>query len=308
METIKIIVETNEVGTRIDKLLMSKAAATSRTQLQNYISGGHLSVNGDVVKANYKVRLNDEITLVIPDSEDMTIQPQNLHLDIVYEDQDVVVVNKPSGMIVHPSPGVYQDTLVNGLLYACKDLSGINGVNRPGIVHRIDKDTSGLLMVAKNDMAHQSLSLQLQNKTVDRFYYALVHGVIEHNYGKIDAPIGRDPKDRQAMKVTDINAKEAVTNFRVVERFKNYTLVECQLETGRTHQIRVHFQYIGHPVVGDPKYGRRKDDTSFGQYLHAKVLGFEHPRTHEHLIFDSELPEEFKRKIEEIKDETYHVK
>ncbi len=305
METIKIIITEDEAGQRIDKLLMSNQVASSRTQLQNYIAEGHLKVNGNVAKANYKVRLHDEITLVIPDSVDMTIEAQDMNLDIVYEDSDVIVVNKPSGMIVHPSPGVYKDTLVNGLLYACKDLSGINGVNRPGIVHRIDKDTSGLLMVAKNDMAHQSLSKQLQDKTVKRFYYALVHGVINHNYGKIDAPIGRDARDRQAMTVTDVNAKEAVTNFRVVERYKNYTLVECQLETGRTHQIRVHFQYIGHPVVGDPKYGRRRDNTSFGQYLHAKVLGFEHPRTHEHLLFDSELPDEFKKKIEEIKDETY---
>lgn len=305
METIKIIITEDEAGQRIDKLLMSNQVASSRTQLQNYIAEGHLKVNGNVAKANYKVRLHDEITLVIPDSVDMTIEAQDMNLDIVYEDSDVIVVNKPSGMIVHPSPGIYKDTLVNGLLYVCKDLSGINGVNRPGIVHRIDKDTSGLLMVAKNDMAHQSLSKQLQDKTVKRFYYALVHGVINHNYGKIDAPIGRDARDRQAMTVTDVNAKEAVTNFRVVERYKNYTLVECQLETGRTHQIRVHFQYIGHPVVGDPKYGRRRDNTSFGQYLHAKVLGFEHPRTHEHLLFDSELPDEFKKKIEEIKDETY---
>lgn len=305
METIKIIITEDEAGQRIDKLLMSNQVASSRTQLQNYIAEGYLKVNGNIAKANYKVRLHDEITLVIPDSVDMTIEAQDMNLDIVYEDSDVIVVNKPSGMIVHPSPGIYKDTLVNGLLYACKDLSGINGVNRPGIVHRIDKDTSGLLMVAKNDIAHQSLSKQLQDKTVKRFYYALVHGVINHNYGKIDAPIGRDARDRQAMTVTDVNAKEAVTNFRVVERYKNYTLVECQLETGRTHQIRVHFQYIGHPVVGDPKYGRRRDNTSFGQYLHAKVLGFEHPRTHEHLLFDSELPDEFKKKIEEIKDETY---
>ena len=305
METIKIIITEDEAGQRIDKLLISNQVASSRTQLQNYIAEGYLKVNGNIAKANYKVRLHDEITLVIPDSVDMTIEAQDMNLDIVYEDSDVIVVNKPSGMIVHPSPGIYKDTLVNGLSYACTDLSGINGVNRPGIVHRIDKDTSGLLMVAKNDIAHQSLSKQLQDKTVKRFYYALVHGVINHNYGKIDAPIGRDARDRQAMTVTDVNAKEAVTNFRVVERYKNYTLVECQLETGRTHQIRVHFQYIGHPVVGDPKYGRRRDNTSFGQYLHAKVLGFEHPRTHEHLLFDSELPDEFKKKIEEIKDETY---
>lgn len=305
METIKIAIEETDIGKRIDKCLLEKLSGYSRTQLQNWIGQGHLLVNGNAQKANYKLRKDDEVTFTIPDNEDMSIEPQDLHLDIVYEDSDVIVVNKPSGMIVHPSVGVYQDTLVNGLLYHCKDLSGINGVNRPGIVHRIDKDTSGLLMVAKNDLAHQSLSKQLQNKTVDRLYYALVHGVIEHNYGKIVAPIGRDPNDRQAMKVTDINAKDAVTNFRVVERFKNYTLVECQLETGRTHQIRVHMQYIGHPVVGDPKYGRRKDDTSFGQYLHAKVLGFIHPRTGEHLVFDSELPHEFIEKINEIKDENY---
>lgn len=306
MEIIKIIVEDNEVGMRIDKLLMTKElGVTSRTQVQNYISDGHLLVNGTAQKANYKVRKNDEIQLTIPDAVDMSILAQDIPLDIVYEDSDVLVVNKPSGMIVHPSAGVYKDTLVNALLYHCKDLSGINGVNRPGIVHRIDKDTSGLLMVAKNDLAHQFLSEQLQEKTVDRKYYALVHGVINHNYGKIEAPIGRDPNDRQAMKVTDVNAKDAVTNFRVVERYKNYTLVECQLETGRTHQIRVHMQYIGHPVVGDPKYGRRRDDTTFGQYLHAKILGFEHPRTHERLVFDSELPQEFYNFIKEVEGEEY---
>lgn len=305
METFKITIEEKDIGKRIDKVLLEKLSGYSRTQLQNWIGQDNLLVNGVSQKANYKIRPNDVVTFTIPDNEDMSIEPQDLHLDIVYEDSDVIVVNKPSGMIVHPSVGVYKDTLVNGLLYHCKDLSGINGVNRPGIVHRIDKDTSGLLMVAKNDLAHQSLSKQLQEKTVDRLYYALVHGVIEHNYGKIVAPIGRDPNDRQAMKVTDINAKDAVTNFRVVQRYQNYTLVECQLETGRTHQIRVHMQYIGHPVVGDPKYGRRKDDTSYGQYLHAKVLGFIHPRTGEHLLFDSELPNEFIEKINEIKDENY---
>lgn len=301
METVKIIITEQQSGQRVDKVLMHEKVATSRTQLQNYIAAGYLLVNGKMGKANIKTRLGDEIILTIPDSVNPDILPQDLNLDIVYEDEDVVVVNKPSGMIVHPSPGIYEGTLVNGLLFACDHLSGINGVNRPGIVHRIDKDTSGLLMVAKNDQAHQSLSKQLENKQVDRVYWALVHGVIEHRYGKIDAPIGRDPRDRQAMTVTDHNAKAAVTNFRVLERFKNYTLVECRLETGRTHQIRVHFQYIGHPVVGDPKYGRRKDDTSFGQYLHAKVLGFEHPRTHEHLLFDSPLPKEFEQKLTELR-------
>lgn len=305
METIKITIVEDEINQRIDKVLVARHLASSRSEIQKYIQEGLLVVNGKQEKANYKVKLEDDIQLTIPDAVDMTILPQDIELDVVYEDHDVIVVNKPTGMIVHPSAGVYKDTLVNALLYHCHDLSGINGVNRPGIVHRIDKDTSGLLMVAKNDIAHQSLSKQLQEKTVDRLYYALVHGVIEHNYGKIDAPIGRDPNDRQCMKVTDQNAKSAITNFRVVRRFKNYTLVECQLETGRTHQIRVHMQYIGHPVVGDPKYGRRKDDTTYGQYLHAKTLGFIHPTTHEHLIFDSELPDYFVAKIKEIEGEDY---
>lgn len=305
MEIIKITINEDELNQRIDKVLVSRALASSRSEIQKYINDGLLIVNGNKEKANYKVKLNDDIQLTIPDAVDMSIVPQDIPLDVVYEDHDVIVVNKPSGMIVHPSVGVYKDTLVNALLFHCKDLSGINGVNRPGIVHRIDKDTSGLLMVAKNDHAHQSLSKQLQDKTVDRLYYALVHGVIEHNYGKIDAPIGRDPNDRQCMKVTDQNAKEAVTNFRVVQRYKNYCLVECQLETGRTHQIRVHMQYIGHPVVGDPKYGRRKDDTTYGQYLHAKTLGFIHPTTGEHLMFESELPDYFKAKIKEIEAEDY---
>ncbi len=302
MEIIKRVITEEINNVRLDKVLTTLDLPFSRTQMQNWISMGNVKVNHKVQKSSYKVQSGDELEITVPDNEDMTIEPQDLKLNIVYEDSDVIVVNKPSGMIVHPSAGIYKDTLVNGLLYHCKDLSGINGVNRPGIVHRIDKETSGLLMVAKNDLAHQSLSMQLQNKTVDRLYYALVHGVIEHNYGKIDAPIGRDSKDRQKMRVTDVNAKEAVTNFRVIERFKDFTLIECQLETGRTHQIRVHMQYIGHPVYGDPKYGRRKDDTRFGQYLHARTLGFIHPRTNEHMIFDSELPEEFELKLKELRE------
>lgn len=302
MEIIEKVISEEIDGQRLDRALMKLELPYSRTQFQSWINQELVTVNGQSVKASYKVGQGDKVWMQIPDNEEMNIEPQDIPLDIVYEDQDVIVVNKASGMIVHPSPGIYRDTLVNALLYHCHDLSGINGVNRPGIVHRIDKDTSGLLMVAKNDMAHQSLSMQLQNKTVDRLYYALVHGVINHNYGKIEAPIGRDPKDRQKMCVTDLNAKEAVTNFRVIERFRDATLVECRLETGRTHQIRVHMQFIGHPVMGDPKYGYRRDIDPFGQYLHAKILGFIHPRTQEHLLFDSELPEQMLAKINELRE------
>lgn len=305
MEDVKIIVEDKYIAKRIDKILATVFANFSRTQVQNLIQDGHVVVNGKIVKASYKLEENDEIEVHFPKAESTDILPENIPLDVVYEDQDVIVVHKPTGMIVHPSAGIYTGTLVNALLYHCHDLSGINGVMRPGIVHRIDKETSGLLMVAKNDIAHQSLSQQLQEHTVTRRYYALVHGLIPHEFGRIEAPIGRDVNDRQKMTCTDKNAKEAITNFKVIERFKDMSLVECRLETGRTHQIRVHMQYIGHPVVGDPKYGRRRDDTSFGQYLHAKTLGFVHPRTHEHLLFDSKLPQEFLDKIEEIKDETY---
>lgn len=305
MEIIKIIIDEAHQNLRVDKVISQMRDDLSRTTIQNYINEGRLTINGKAEKANYKVKLDDVLELEIPDPVDMTIEAEDIPLDVVYEDKDVIVVNKPTGMIVHPSVGVYSGTLVNALLYHCKDLSGINGVNRPGIVHRIDKDTSGLLMVAKNDKAHSALSKQLQEHSVDRLYYALVHGVIEHNLGRIDAPIGRDPNDRQAYKVTDMNAREAITNFRVIERYHNYTLVECRLETGRTHQIRVHMAYIGHPVVGDPKYGRRKDNTDYGQYLHAKVLGFIHPTTGEHLVFEAELPDYFKAMIDSIKEEEY---
>lgn len=220
------------------------------------------------------------------------IEPEDLHLDIYYEDADVLVVNKPKGMVVHPSNGHFTGTLVNGLMYHCKDLSGINGVLRPGIVHRIDKDTSGLLMVAKNDYAHEKLAAQLGEKTVTRKYFALVHGNIPHEAGTIDAPIGRDPADRQRMAVVD-NGKDAVTHFRVLERFDRFTFIECRLETGRTHQIRVHMKYIGHPLAGDPKYGPKKTIDFGGQALHAGVLGFRHPRTGETLTFEAPLPDDF---------------
>lgn len=303
MEDIKIRVLEEQVGQRIDKFLTKEFSDFSRTQVQLLIQNQNVKVNDKNIKASYKLELDDTIDIHIPKPENTDILPEHIPLDIVYEDADVIVVNKPSGMIVHPSAGIYSGTLVNALLYHCHDLSGINGVTRPGIVHRIDKETSGLLMIAKNDMAHQSLSQQLQEHTVIRRYYALVHGLIPHEFGRIEAPIGRDPHDRQKMTCTDKNAKTAITNFKVVERFKDMSLVECRLETGRTHQIRVHMQYIGYPVYGDPQYGLRRDDTTYGQFLHAKILGFIHPRTHEEMYFDSELPEFFENKLDELRQE-----
>lgn len=239
--------------------------------------------------------------MTIPDLEELDAVAEEMDLDIYYEDKDVLVVNKPSGMVVHPAPGHVSGTLVNGLMAHCKDLSGINGVMRPVIVHRIDKDTSGLLMVAKNDMAHEKLVQQLVDKTVTRKYQAVVHGVIPHDFGTIDAPIGRDKKDRQSMTVTDSNSKNAVTHFRVIERFKAFTLVECQLETGRTHQIRVHMKYIGFPLAGDPKYGPKKTLKLDGQALHAGLLGFIHPRTNEYMEFEAPIPEEFANLINQLR-------
>ena len=305
METYQIKIESNNKE-RLDKFLSSYFNDMSRVQIQNIIKEGYVTLNDKPLKSSYKVELNDVINVTIPDPVSTDILPEDISLDVVYEDQDVIVVNKPTGMIVHPSSGVYSGTLVNALLYHCKDLSGINGVTRPGIVHRIDKDTSGLLMVAKNDESHKSLSKQLEEHTVIRRYYCLVHGVINHNQGRIEAPIGRDPKDRQKMTCIEKNSKTAITNFKVIERFNDATLVECRLETGRTHQIRVHMQYIGFPVFGDPMYGLRKDDTTYGQYLHAKVLGFVHPTTKEEMYFESELPDYFVEKLNELREEMKH--
>lgn len=277
---------------RIDKFVAGINNEWSRTQVQQWIKDDVVTVNGKAVKGNYKVRENDEITVTIPEPEELDIQPEDMNLEIYYEDADVLVVNKPRSMVVHPAPGHTSGTLVNGLMHHCTDLSGINGVMRPGIVHRIDKDTSGLLMVAKNDMAHESLVNQLVAKTVTRRYKAIVHGVIPHDKGTIDAPIARDKKERQSMTV-DENGKHAVTHFQVLERFKDFTLVECRLETGRTHQIRVHMKYIGYPLAGDPKYGPKKTLDMNGQALHAGILGFDHPRTGEYIQFEAPIPEVF---------------
>ncbi len=301
METYEYKIEDEAlVGQRIDKLLSDFNSEWSRSQLQDWIKNDLVTVNGKIIKSNYKVKLNDEIQVTEKEVVEADILPENLNLDIYYEDEDVAIVYKPKGMVVHPSPGHYTGTLVNGLMYQIKDLSGINGEIRPGIVHRIDKDTSGLLMVAKNDVAHRGLVEQLMDKTVKRKYTALVHGNIPHDYGTIDAPIGRNKKDRQSMDVVD-DGKEAVTHFNVIEHFNDYTLIECQLETGRTHQIRVHMKYIGFPLVGDPKYGPRKTLDIGGQALHAGVIGFKHPVTHEYIERHAELPQAFQSLLEDIR-------
>lgn len=289
-----------DVGQRIDKVLAELNSEWSRTQMQDWIKEKLVKVNGKEVKSNYKVKMNDAIEVTEKEIVEADIVPENLNLDIYYEDDDVAIVYKPKGMVVHPSAGHYTGTLVNGLMYQMKNLSGINGEIRPGIVHRIDKDTSGLLMVAKNDVAHRSLVDQLVNKTVTRKYVALVHGNIPHDYGTVDAPIGRNKNDRQSMDVVD-DGKEAVTHFNVLEHFNKYTLIECQLETGRTHQIRVHMKYIGYPLVGDPKYGPKKTLDIGGQALHAGIIGFEHPVTHEYIEKSTALPEDFEQLLSELR-------
>ena len=297
---MKIIITSDDQGQRLDALLTTKVDDISRTDIQNRLKSGHILVNQKQVKPNYKVKTGDEIEFFEREDVESDIVPENLHLDIVYEDEDLAVVNKPRGMVVHPAAGHASGTLVNGLMYQLDHLSGINGELRPGIVHRIDMDTSGLLMVAKNDIAHRHLVEQLMAKTVTRKYIALVHGVIPHNLGTIEAPIGRNPKERQEMAVVD-DGKDAVTHFNVLERFKDFTLVECVLETGRTHQIRVHMKYIGYPLAGDPKYGPRKTIETDGQLLHAGVIGFIHPKTGEYLEFKSELPQYFTEILDDLK-------
>ncbi|MET3110350.1 23S rRNA pseudouridine1911/1915/1917 synthase [Salinicoccus halitifaciens] len=290
----------NDAGERLDRFLSTVVPDSSRSDMQGRIKAGIVKVNGETVKPNYKVKDGDEIIVEERELVDSDIVPEDLDLDIIYEDSDVAVVYKPKGMVVHPSAGHTGGTLVNGLMHQLDELSGINGELRPGIVHRIDKDTSGLLMVAKNDVVHRDLVEQLVDKSVTRKYTALVHGVIPHDKGTVEAPIGRNPRERQEMAVVD-DGKEAVTHFNVLERFKDYTLVECILETGRTHQIRVHMQYIGYPIAGDPKYGPRKTMDVGGQLLHAGVVGFTHPVSGERLEFSAGLPDDFEAVLEELR-------
>lgn len=301
MEIFHFTVDELQAGERIDKFLTEQVKDLSRVRIKELIHDRLITVNGKPIKASYKCQLHDDIEVHIPEPEQIEVQPEKLNLDVVYEDSDVIVVNKRRGMVVHPAPGHYSGTLVNGLLAHCSDLSGINGVIRPGIVHRIDKDTSGLIMVAKNDQAHESLVQQLKNKTTERKYKAIVHGELEHNRGTINAPIGRDQSDRKKMAVTE-KGKEAITHFQVVERFAGYTLIECQLVTGRTHQIRVHMKYIGHPVAGDPKYGPKKTLPIEGQALHAEMLGFVHPRTRENLLFFAPLPNDMEHLLQLLRN------
>ncbi|MDR3215116.1 MAG: RluA family pseudouridine synthase [Bacilli bacterium] len=286
---------------RLDKYLSEQENDLSRSTIQKMIDNKTILVNDMVVKANYKLKENDLIKIADYIKPAINLKPENIKLDIVYEDDDLLVINKPSGMVVHPGNGVYEHTLVNALLYYFENnLSTINGNERPGIVHRIDKDTSGLIVVAKNDKTHLHLSEQLQNKSLYRIYVAIVHEQLKDRKIIIDAPIGRSKNDRTKMAVTSFNSKPAITHVNVLNVYKEYSYIECQLETGRTHQIRVHLNYIKHPIYGDPKYGYKKDDISYGQYLHAKKIGFIHPRTQEYLEFEIDIPQEFKDLITTI--------
>ena len=297
MQEIKIEKDENK---RIDSYLIEKLNL-SRSKIQSMIKNKQILVNNKETKNSYILKNGDTITSEEYVEEEMKAVPEKMDLDIVYEDEDVIVVNKKNGVVVHPAVGNKHGTLVNGLLYHSK-LSDINGEFRPGIVHRIDAYTTGLLVIAKNNEAHLSLAKQLEEKTTTRKYIALVHGVVNTDTGTIDAPIGRDINDRKKMAVTDVNAKNAVTHFKVLERYKDTTLIELQLETGRTHQIRVHMNYIGYPVVNDPVYGKRKLFDNTGQCLHAKTLGFIHPRTGKYMEFTSELPECFINILNQVKD------
>ena len=296
--------EEDEIGKRIDVYIAEYKEELSRSRVQKLIENGLVTVNGKAVKSNYKLRKGDILEVEIPDPEPLEIEAEDIPLDIIYEDKDVVIVNKPQGMVVHPAPGHYSGTLVNALMYHCKDdLSGINGQMRPGIVHRIDKDTSGVLMIAKSDAAHNSLAQQLAVHSITRKYYAVVCGNIKEDIGTVDKPIGRNPKDRKKMAVVQ-GGRRAVTHYRVLERFGGkYTLIEAQLETGRTHQIRVHMASLGHPLLGDTVYGSEKQPFKLqGQVLHAKVLGFNHPSDGRYVEFESPLPEYFEKLLIKLRN------
>jgi 23S rRNA pseudouridine1911/1915/1917 synthase len=295
LNQINIVIEPEDSGVRLDKLISIKAEEITRSAAEKLIDGGCASVDGRILNKSYKGAVGDRIDLILPEPVSLNVQPENIPLTILYEDSDLLVVNKPKGMVVHPAAGNHDGTLVNALLAHCGDsLSGINGVIRPGIVHRIDKDTSGLLIVAKNDFAHKNLAAQIKAHSFTRLYEAVVHGSLKEDDGTVDAPIGRHPVDRKKMAVTQKNARNAVTHYHVIARYDGFTHIQCKLETGRTHQIRVHMAYLGHPIAGDPVYGPKKPVPNLnGQCLHARVIGFIHPRDGRYIEITSDLPAYF---------------
>ena len=300
MKELHFLVEDEFENERIDKYVSLFVDSFSRSFLQKLIDDGSITVNEKTIKSSYKIKVDDQIRVVLPDNQIPDIKPENIPLDILYEDNDIIVINKPKGMVVHPSAGHYEGTLVNALMYHCKDnLSGINGVLRPGIVHRIDKDTTGSVIVCKNDLSHQAIADQLKEHSILRKYHAIVHGVIKEDEGTIHTLIGRNPKDRMKMAVVSSNGKDAITHFKVLARFDKFTYVECRLETGRTHQIRVHMASINHPLLGDNVYSNISSPFNLqGQCLHAKILEFVHPRTKEYISTDAPLPDYFQHLLE----------
>lgn len=306
---IHFLIEEEQAGERIDKFLSEVLPDLSRSYIQKLIKDEQVSVNYKIIKANYKLNAEDQVELTVPELKEPDIIAENIPLDILYEDSDLLIVNKPKGMVVHPSAGHYTGTLVNALMYYCKnDLSGINGVMRPGIVHRIDMDTTGSLLVCKNDFTHNDIAQQLKVHSITRIYHAIVHGVVKEDEGTINAPIGRHPVDRKKMSINHKNGKDAVTHYKVLQRFQNYTYIQCHLETGRTHQIRVHMASIGHPLLGDAVYGPAKTPCKLqGQTLHAKIIGVNHPRTQKYLEIDAPLPEYFINLLKKLEN-NIHLK
>ena len=292
-------------GSRLDLWLTQQINDISRSYIQKLIEDGMIKVNGNIEKSSYKICINDSVEVSIPPAKKTTVEPENINLDIMYEDNDIIVINKPKNMVVHPAAGNYTGTLVNALMHHCRNsLSNINGILRPGIVHRIDKDTTGVLVVAKNNHAHQFLSQKLKDHSINRLYTALVSGTFSEERGRVDAPISRNPVDRKKMAVVSKGGRNAITDFTVIETYKNASLLEVKLKTGRTHQIRVHMSYIGHPVLGDATYGRKTVNDEYGIYtqaLHARILGFNHPVSGEYLEFESPIPEYFNNLIEKLK-------
>lgn len=304
MQDYRFLITEELDGERIDKALNLLIDSLSRSFIAKLIKDNQVTVNGKTVKASYSLKTDDEVVFCLPPSIQPDIQPENILLNVLYEDKEVIVINKPKGMVVHPAAGHYSGTLVNALMYHCgNELSGINGVMRPGIVHRIDMDTTGSLIVCKNDKSHNFIAEQLKEHSITRKYHAICYGVIKEDSGTINKPIGRHPTDRKKMAVNEKNGKEAITHYKVLQRFQNYTYIECQLETGRTHQIRVHMSSIGHPLLGDEVYapGRKHPYHLEGQTLHAKILGFVHPITNEYIELDAPLPEYFENLLNKLK-------